>query len=141
MAVDAGADITQGASGTTTTANKVAVDSLSTVANLDVLNNFAVGTDKVHLLTNLGLDFSMPTTLTRVADITISDLASDLALAFKAIEAGQAGLVKAGTDVYLFANDSNANFSATQDVVIKLTGVTLADQTTTSLIPVGEYFV
>ena len=118
------------------------MDSFSTVATLDVLANFAVGTDKVHLLTNLGVDFTMPTDLTRVADITIQDLANDLALAFKDIAAGQAGLVKAGTDVYLFANDSNAAFSATQDVVIKLTGVTLADQTTaTAVLTIGDYFV
>ena len=141
IAVAAGTDTTQAASGTTMTINKAAVESLSTVANLDVLANFAVGTDKVHL-TNLGVDLPIPTALTRVADITISDLANDLAYAFKDIGFGEAALVKAGADVYLFANDNNAAFSATQDVVIKLTGVILADQTAaTTVVAAGDYFV
>ena len=136
----AGADTTQAASITHTTVNMAAAESLSTVANLDTLANFAVGTDKIHF-TNLGVDVAAPTELTRVADITVNDLAADLALAFQNIGAGKAGLVKAGTDVYLFANDGNAAFSATQDVVIKLTGVALADQVSgTTTVNAADYF-
>jgi len=136
----AGADTTQAASITHTTVNMAAAASLSTVANLDTLANFTVGTDKIHF-TNLGVDVAAPTELTRVADITVNDLAADLALAFQNIGAGKAGLVKAGTDVYLFANDGNAAFSATQDVVIKLTGVALADQASgTTTVNAADYF-
>ena len=134
---------TQQASVDTTIVNKVAVESLSTVSNLDTLANFTVGTDKIHF-TNLGVDLTAPTELTRVADIaTSTDLATDLATAFNTfVGAGEAGLVKVGSDVYLFANDGDAAFSATQDVVIKLTGVALAEQALgTSVVNAAEYFV
>ena len=127
-----------------TKVNLVAAESLSAVGTLDVLTGFTPGTDKVELFT-FGGPVTSPSALTHVADVTAgTDLVTQLAAAFSGVTAGNAGLVtiaagnvNAGT--YLFANDNNDAFSATDDVVIKLVGVTLPSGT--GSINVADYFV
>ncbi|SQG00481.1 outer membrane adhesin-like protein [Paucimonas lemoignei] len=127
-----------------TKVNLVAADSLSAVGTLDVLTGFTPGTDKVELFT-FGGPVTSPSALTHVADVTTgTDLVTQLTTAFSGITAGNAGLVtiaagnvNAGT--YLFANDNNDAFSATDDVVIKLVGVTLPSGA--GSLNVADYFV
>lgn len=119
------------------------LDSTSKVTALDTLTGFAVGTDKVHLLNNLGVDVAVPVSLTRVADVaTSNDLAGALSTAFTSLTANQAGLVvisagsAAGT--YLYADNGNGNVDASADVFIKLVGVTPG---AVGGLAVSDYFV
>ena len=141
VAVLAGAD-SQLATIAHTTLNLVSADSLSKVGSLDVLTGFTPGTDKIELF-SFGGSATVPSVLTQVADITTgTDLIAQLTLAFSSVTAGNAGLVNITGDnagTYLFANDSNSAFSATDDVVIKLVGVTLP--TGTGPLSVADYFV
>ena len=105
-----------------------AVNSYSALASLDVLSGFVLGTDKVDLLDSSGGALAAPTSLTRVADVATSDdLTPALSGAFGSIGANASGLVviSAGTQAgtYLYVR-TGASFSATQDVFIKLVGVT-----------------
>jgi len=140
IAVIVGTD-DQAASVVHTTVNLVAAESLSAVGTLDVLTGFTPGTDKIELFNFAGF-VSNPGTLTHVADVTSgTDLIAQLTLAFSSVNAGNAGLVNitgnnAGT--YLYAKNSST-FSATDDVVIKLVGVTLP--TGTGSLNVSDYFV
>jgi hypothetical protein len=120
--IDATITTTNGATATS------AIDSFSSLANLDVLSGFVVGTDKVDLLDSSGGALAAPTSLTRVADVASSDdLTPALSGAFGSTSANTAGLVviSAGTQAgtYLYVR-TGASFSATQDVFIKLVGVT-----------------
>jgi len=141
-----GSDTTQAISKAITVASSTGGDSFSKVGTLDVLTGFTVGTDKVDLFSFAGLALAAPTSLTHVTDVTTgTDLATQLATAFGGIGANAAGVVtittggNAGT--YLFANDGTAAFSATNDAVIKLSGVTLAAQAVgTTTLAVSDYF-
>lgn len=132
---------TQVISGANTKINILAADSLSTVGTLDVLTNFTVGSDKVHLLDNLGVA-TLPASLARVADVASSnDLAGTLASAFAPLNASQAGLlvISGGTaaGTYLFADNGNGVVDASADVFIKLVGVTPG---AIGALDVGQYF-
>ncbi len=141
-AIAAGADTTQAVAVAVTTPNAAAGESNSNVANLDVLTGFTPATDKVDLFSFSNGALAAPTSLVKVADVASGiDLATTLASAFSTIGAGEAGLVTvtgANAGTYLFANDTTAAFSATNDVVIQLTGANLP--TTAGTLVVSDYF-
>lgn len=121
-------------------------DSDSTFANPDTITGFAIGTDKIDLLTVSDGAVAQPTGLTRVADVATCDtagLAAQLATSFGGLAANVAGLVviSAGTaaGTYLYADNGNGNVDATADVFISLVGTT-GTLGAVGALTVGDYF-
>ncbi len=111
-----------------TTPGVVAIYSYSPLATMDNISSFAIGTDKIDLLSSSGAGVSTPTALTRGANVAgTGNLVTDLTTAFGTIDANTAKIVVVtgtGEGTYLYVNDSTPAFSATEDLFISLVGVT-----------------
>jgi hypothetical protein len=122
-------DNTQAVTSTVTTAAVKPVYATSSYINLDVINGFEVGTDKINLQSYTGTAVATPTSLTHLADFTTGvptdSLWSNLVGSFEALATNAAGVVNltAGDHqgTYLLVNDGAVGLN-TGDVVIKLTG-------------------
>jgi hypothetical protein len=115
----------------------------SNLAAMDVITGFQAGVDTIELRTGSGLPANIYS-LERLANVaSSSNLADALATAFDGEVAAEAAAIlvietgsAAGT--YLYVNDDDAAYSATNDVFIKLVGVVgLAD---VGLINTGDFF-
>jgi len=104
----------------------------------DRVSDFAIGSDQIDLLTNLGSEVSIPTSLSRAADSTASDLFvlagqvfadSDGALSGNqplGINSAALAVVTSGsaTGTYVIVNNNVAGFQSSQDLLINITGYT-----------------
>jgi Ca2+-binding RTX toxin-like protein len=116
---------------------------------IDRIIDFAIGTDKIDLLTQGGSDF-FPVNFTRAADFpfnVISDVVTgvfadaDGALAgSQPLAVDSAVLVKASTATYLIVNDGVAGFQSANDLVVNLTGIT-GTLPALGAIPVNSFFI
>jgi hypothetical protein len=110
----------------------------SLVANSDRITDFAIGTDKIDLLTQSGLATNAPTAFTRAVDSSAANLTTVVNNVFtdangaiagnQALAINSAALVKVTTTgitgTYLVVNDGTAGFQATNDLLINITGFT-----------------
>ena len=110
----------------------------SLVANSDRITDFAIGTDKIDLLTQNGLATNAPTAFTRAVDSSAANLTTVVNNVFtdangaiagnQALAINSAALVKVTTTgiagTYLVVNDSTAGFQATNDLLVNITGFT-----------------
>jgi len=103
----------------------------------DRISDFAIGRDKIDLLTNAGTSHPMPVSLSRAADTTASDL---FVLAKKVFvdsdgaksgnqplgknRAGIAVVTSGMTGTYLIINDFGEGYNSNRDLVINITGYT-----------------
>jgi Ca2+-binding RTX toxin-like protein len=110
----------------------------SLVANSDRITDFAIGTDKIDLLTQNGLATNAPTAFTRAVDSSAVNLTTVVNNLFtdangaiagnQALAINSAALVKVTTTgivgTYLVVNDGTAGFQATNDLLVNITGFT-----------------
>lgn len=122
----------------------------STVTSLDRITDFAIGADKIDLLTQGGGALNKPAAFTRAADSAATNINTIVNNVFADANGAQAGnqalginraaLVKAGASTYLIVNDGVAGFQSANDLAINLTGFTGALPALGS-IPVNNFFV
>ncbi|MFN5514091.1 MAG: peptidylprolyl isomerase [Cyanobacteriota bacterium] len=122
----------------------------STVTALDRITDFAIGTDKIDLLTQGGAATGAPAGFTRAADNATTNINTIVGNVFADSNGAQAGnqalglnraaLVKANTATYLIVNDGIAGFQSANDLVINLTGIT-GTLPALGTIPVANFFV
>jgi len=131
----AGADILTGASGADTFVFQFG-QSIS--SGIDRITDFAIGSDKIDLLTQGGLAMNAPTSLSRAANNSASSLSSVFSQVFtdangaladnQALGINSAALVVVSTasiaGTYLMINDGVAGFQAANDLVVNVTGYT-----------------
>ena len=106
----------------------------STVTALDRITDFAIGADKIDLLTQGGAATGAPTGFTRAADSATTNINTIVNNVFADSNGAQAGnqalglnwaaLVRANTATYLIINDGVAGFQSANDLVVNLTGIT-----------------
>jgi len=110
----------------------------STAFGCDRVSDFAIGTDKIDLLTGSGGAVSTPTSLSRAADSTASDLlvlAGQVFTDSDGLKAGNQALgvngaalavITTGSAVgtYVIVNNGVAGFQSADDLIICLTGYT-----------------
>jgi len=110
----------------------------SLLANSDRITDFAIGTDKIDLLTQNGLATNAPTAFTRAVDNSAVNLTTVVNNVFtdsngaiagnQALAINSAALVKVTTTgivgTYLVVNDGTAGFQATNDLLVNITGFT-----------------
>jgi Ca2+-binding RTX toxin-like protein len=125
------------------------VDSSLSVAR-DTISDFAIGTDKIDLLTQGGATMNAPVSFSRAADDTTSSSLIDLAnkvfidangelAGNQALGINSAALVASISDNYLVINDGTAGFQQGNDLVIGL--VTSNPLPPMGNIPVTNFFV
>ncbi|MFM1843003.1 MAG: hypothetical protein RLZZ490_1741, partial [Cyanobacteriota bacterium] len=135
-----GANILNGGAGADTLAGKAGADTFvfrfgeSTTTALDRITDFAIGIDKIDLLTQGGAAMNAPVAFSRAADSTTSNIntvvtnvfadANGATVGNQALGINSAALVKAGSATYLFVNDGTAGFQSANDLVVNLTGIT-----------------
>ena len=135
-----GNNILNGGAGVDTLAGKGGADTFvfrfgeSTVTALDRITDFAIGIDKIDLLTQGGAATGAPTAFTRAADSATTTINTIVTNVFadangdfagnQALGINEAVLVKASTATYLVINDETAGFQSANDLVINLTGIT-----------------
>ncbi|MFN9176732.1 MAG: bluetail domain-containing putative surface protein, partial [Synechocystis sp.] len=135
-----GANILNGGAGLDTLTGGTGADTFvfrfgeSTATALDRITDFAIGTDKIDLLTQGGAATGAPVAFTRAADsattvvnTVVTNVFADVdgaTVGSQALAVNSAALVKAGTSTYLFVNDGVAGFQSANDLVINLTGIT-----------------
>jgi Ca2+-binding RTX toxin-like protein len=150
-----GANILNGGVGTDTLAGKGGADTFvfrfgeSTVTALDRVSDFAIGTDKIDLLTQGGAAMNAPIAFTRAADSATTILNTIVTNVFadangavagsQALAINEAVLVKASTATYLIINDGTAGFQSANDLVVNLTGIT-GTLPALGSIPVNSFF-
>ncbi|MBJ7901613.1 MAG: hypothetical protein GC158_17230 [Cyanobacteria bacterium RI_101] len=151
-----GANLLNGGAGADTLAGKDGNDVFvfrfgeSTVTALDRITDFAIGADKIDLLTQGGAALNKPAGFTRAADSATTNINTIVTNVFADANGAQAGnqalglnraaLVKANTATYLIVNDGTAGFQSANDLVINLTGIT-GTLPALGTIPVGNFFV
>jgi len=110
----------------------------SLVANSDRITDFAIGTDKIDLLTQSGLATNAPSAFSRTVDSSAVNLTTVVNNLFtdangaiagnQALAINSAALVKVTTTgitgTYLVVNDGTAGFQATNDLLVNITGFT-----------------
>ncbi|MFM8277496.1 MAG: Calx-beta domain-containing protein [Cyanobium sp.] len=108
----------------------------STVASFDRITDFAIGPDKIDLLSSSGGQLAAPAAFSRAADSTALNLSAVVAAVFadangalvgnQALAVNSAALVKVNTasiaGTYIIINDHIADFQASNDLVVNITG-------------------
>jgi Ca2+-binding RTX toxin-like protein len=110
----------------------------SLVSNSDRITDFAIGTDKIDLLTQGGLATNAPTAFTRAADSAAANLTTVVNNVFidangattgnQALVINSAALVQVTTSgiagTYLVINDATTGFQIANDLLVNITGYT-----------------
>ena len=108
----------------------------STAAALDRVTDFAIGTDKIDLLSQAGGAINAPVAFTRATDSTTTNINTIVTNVFtdangatagnQALGTNSAALVRVAntTTTYLIINDGTGGFQSANDLVINLTGLT-----------------
>ncbi|MBJ7901578.1 MAG: hypothetical protein GC158_17050 [Cyanobacteria bacterium RI_101] len=151
-----GANILNGGAGADTLAGKAGNDIFvfrfgeSTVSALDRVSDFAIGADKIDLLTQGGAAMNAPAAFTRAADSATTNINTIVNNVFadadgatagnQALAPNSAALVKANASTYLIVNDGTAGFQSANDLVVNLTGIT-GTLPALGSIPVANFFV
>jgi Ca2+-binding RTX toxin-like protein len=138
----AGNDTLNGAAGRDTLTGGTGTDIFifqfgqSTAAALDRVTDFAIGTDKIDLLSQAGGAINAPVAFTRATDSTTTNIDTIVTNVFtdangatagnQALGTNSAALVRVAnaTTTYLIINDGTAGFQSANDLVINLTGLT-----------------
>jgi len=108
----------------------------SPVSGADRITDFAIGTDKIYLLTSLGVAMNAPTAFTRAANSTATTLTNVVNSVFtdangaltgnQALGVNSAALVSVTTfgiaGTYLVINDGVAGFQSSNDLLVNITG-------------------
>jgi ELWxxDGT repeat protein len=153
----AGNDTLNGAAGVDTLTGGVGTDILifqfsqSTSAALDRVTDFAIGTDKIDLLSQAGGAINAPVAFTRAANSTTTNINTIVTNVFTDANGATAGNQALGinsavlvrdisSSTYLIINDGTAGFQSANDLVINLTGLTGAFPAL-GTIPVNSFFV
>ncbi|QLE55646.1 pre-peptidase C-terminal domain-containing protein [Nostoc sp. TCL26-01] len=146
----AGADILTGGAGVNT---YVFQFGQSLIASADRINGFAIGTDKIDLLSQTGTALAAPTNLTRATDSVATTLlelvnqvfadADGSTVGNQALAVNSAVLARvtqgAILGTYLVVNDSTAGLQTNQDLVINLTSYT-GTLPPLGTVPVNNFF-
>ncbi|MCZ8192386.1 MAG: hypothetical protein O9326_22355, partial [Microcystis sp. LE19-338.1B] len=110
--------------------------SQSTAAALDRVTDFAIGDDKIDLLSQAGAAINAPVAFTRATDSTTTNINTIVTNVFTDANGATAGNQALGinsavlvwvantTTTYLIINDGTAGFQSANDLVINLTGLT-----------------
>ncbi|WP_080603238.1 bluetail domain-containing putative surface protein, partial [Microcystis aeruginosa] len=123
----------------------------STSAALDQVTDFAIGTDKIDLLSQAGAAINAPVAFTRATDSTTTNINTIVTNVFtdangatagnQALGINSAALVRDNSSsTYLIINDGTAGFQSANDLVINLTGLT-GTLPALGTIPVNSFFV
>ncbi|MFN7255206.1 MAG: bluetail domain-containing putative surface protein, partial [Microcystis sp.] len=137
----AGNDTLNGAAGIDTLTGGTGTDififqfSQSTSAALDRVTDFAIGTDKIDLLSQAGAAINAPVAFTRATDSTTTNINTIVTNVFTDANGATAGNQALGinsavlvrdnsSSTYLIINDGTAGFQSANDLVINLTGLT-----------------
>ena len=108
----------------------------SPVSGADRITDVAIGTDKIDLLTSLGVAMNAPTAFTRAANSTATNLTNVVNSVFtdangaltgnQALGVNSAALVEVTTasiaGTYLVINDGVAGFQSSNDLLVNITG-------------------
>ena len=108
----------------------------SLVSNSDRITDFAIGTDRIDLLTQTGLAINAPTNFSRAADSIATTLQNVVNSVFtdangaitgnQVLEVNSAALVQVTTagiaGSYLVINDNTAGFQSNNDLLVNITG-------------------
>ncbi|MBD2269943.1 hypothetical protein H6F62_14560 [Anabaena sp. FACHB-1391] len=137
-----GNDLLNGGAGADTLTGGIGIDTLvfqfgqSPVSGADRITDFAIGTDKIDLLTSLGVAMNAPTAFTRAANSTDTTLTNVVNSVFtdadgaltgnQALGVSSAALVSVTTSgiagTYLVINDGVAGFQSSNDLLVNITG-------------------
>ncbi len=137
----AGNDTLNGAAGIDTLTGGLGADIFifqfgqSTAAALDRVTDFAIGTDKIDLLSQAGAAINAPVAFTRATDSTTTNINTIVTNVFTDANGATAGNQALGinsavlvrdnsSSTYLIINDGTAGFQSANDLVINLTGLT-----------------
>ncbi|MCA2759485.1 ELWxxDGT repeat protein, partial [Microcystis sp. M145S2] len=107
----------------------------STAAALDRVTDFAIGTDKIDLLSQAGAAINAPLAFTRATNSTTTNINTIVTNVFTDANGATAGNQALGinsavlvrdnsSSTYLIINDGTAGFQSANDLVINLTGLT-----------------
>ncbi|WP_322874219.1 MULTISPECIES: ELWxxDGT repeat protein [Microcystis] len=137
----AGNDTLNGAAGRDTLTGGTGTDIFifrfgqSTAAALDRVTDFAIGTDKIDLLSQAGGAINAPVAFTRATDSTTTNINTIVTNVFTDANGATAGNQALGinsavlvrdnsSSTYLIINDGTLGFQSANDLVINLTGLT-----------------
>ncbi|MCA2623863.1 MAG: M10 family metallopeptidase C-terminal domain-containing protein [Microcystis sp. M20BS1] len=137
----AGNDTLNGAAGIDTLTGGTGTDIFifqfgqSTAAALDRVTDFAIGDDKIDLLSQAGAAINAPVAFTRATDSTTTNINTIVTNVFTDADGATAGNQALGinsavlvrdnsSSTYLIINDGTAGFQSANDLVINLTGLT-----------------
>jgi Ca2+-binding RTX toxin-like protein len=125
----------------------------STLSAPDRITDFAIGTDKIDLISSTGSALPAPTAFSRASDSALADLNAVVTAVFNDANGGLAGAQTLGTDsaalvrvttagiagTYVLVNDGVAGFQSANDLVVNITGVT-GTVPALGTIPVANFF-
>ena len=126
----------------------------SIASTIDRITDFAIGSDKIDLLTQGGLAMAAPTSLSRSANSSATSVSSAVSQVFADANGALSGAQPLGLNsaalmvistasiagTYLVVNDGVAGFQSNTDLVVNLTGYT-GTIPNFGTIPVTNFFV